>query len=283
MLIVNLQLCILVCNAQYLLKEIPFYPCLDVIVDYYYNSHYKYPDSTKELINFTEYFFKTYPDTINTYKNDITVKILPYLKKNKKHILIKKGAGYSYTIQIGNDTLLYSPSSTWTYSPCADTLFIGKDPKRYYRIYEYLRTPRFYTSHNNVVLYPDSVYENFEKDIINLEYKYLVPSNNSVLFKYYIYENDTIPIVSMLEYKLGKPLRYYCNGEQIKPQFPFYEKLESYLRYFCKVHKCKRILFVIPDFNHPNEQWLGYNKKDNVQFVMDRKDDLYFLNSADRS
>lgn len=260
-LIVNLQLCTLVCNAQYLLRENPFYPCLDVIVGLYYNNYYKFPDSTKELINFTEYFFETYPDGDNACKDNLSIKIIPYLKKNIKHILIKKDPEFTYTIQMGSDTLLYVPPSMYSFSPCEDSLFIGGNPREYRSFYDHLRCPRFYTSHNKVVLYPDSVYENFEKDIINLEYKYLVPSNNSVLFKYYIYENDTIPIVSMLEYKLGKPLRYYCNGEQIKPQFPFYEKLESYLRYFCKVHKCKRILFAIPDFNHPNEQWLGYNRK----------------------
>lgn len=38
-------------------------------------------------------------------------------------------------------------------------------------------------------------------------------------------------------------------SEEIKSQLPFYKKLESYLMDFCKLYKCNRILFMLPDYN----------------------------------
>lgn len=234
---INLQLCLLVCNAQYLRRESIYFTCLDIMVGYYYSTYYKFPENIKDLVNFTEYYYETYPEADSSCRDNLLVKIIPYLKKNRKHIFIKE-EDCNYTIQMDNDTLLYVPPSFWPFSPCEDSLFIGGSPKEYYHFYEHLRTPRFFSLHNKALLYPDSVYQVFKRGILHIQQKYIDISNGSMTCKYYIYENDTVPILSMLEYNLGKPLRYYCSGEQIKFNLPFYAKLESFLKCFCKLYKC---------------------------------------------
>lgn len=255
MLIFSFQLCILVCNAQYLGRESVFYPCLDVIVGYYYSNYFEFPENTKDLVNFTEYYFKTYPNADSSCKNNLLVKILPFLKENMEHIVMKDD-GYAYTIEMGNDTLLYIPPSFRPFSPCDDSLFIGGNPKDYYHFYDHLRTPRFFSSHNKALLFPDTVYYNFKREVLNIQQKYVTLIDNSLPYKYYIYENDTIPILSMLEYNLGKPLRYYCSGEQVVSKLPFYAKLESFFKCFCKLYKCKQILFMLPDYNLSDDNHL---------------------------
>lgn len=247
-LLLNLQVFVFTCYAQYQRRESVFYPCLDVIVRYYYNHYYRFPENIKYLVSFTEYYYETYPEADSSCRDNLLVKIIPYLKKNRKHIFIKE-EDYNYTIQMGNDTLLYVPPSFWPFSPCEDSLFIGKDPKEYYHFYDHLRTPRFYSPRNKAILYPDSVFQDFKRGVLHIQHKYIDISNGSVPYKYYKYENDTVPILSMLEYNLGKPLRYYCSGEQIISNLPFYAKLESFLKCFCKLHKCKQILFMLPDYN----------------------------------
>lgn len=251
--ICNLLLCIFVCDAQYFKRESVFYPCLDVIVSNYYNYYFRFPDKVKDLVRFAEYFFEAYPDLDNSCKNNLKNEILPFLKKNIKDIFITEDIGHSYTMRIGSDTLLYVSSSFWPFSPCEDSLFIGGNPNEYYHFYDNFLVPRFYSSHKKAILYPDSVYQDFKREVLNIQHKYIVLSNSSLPYKYYIYKNDTVPILSMLEYNWGKPLRYYCNGDVIRPGFSFYGKLESYLKRFCKLHKCIRILFMLPDYNLPDD------------------------------
>lgn len=250
-LIFNILLCIFVCDAQYFKRESIFYPCLDVVVSNYYNYYFRFPDKAKDLIHFAEYFFEVYPDVDNSCKNNLKMEILPFLKKNMKHILIEEDEGNTYTIRIDSDTLLHVSPLFMPFSPCEDSFFIGKSPNDYYHYCENFRTPRFYSLHNKVVLFSDSVYQDFKRGVQNVQHKYIDLSNDSVPYKYYIYENDTIPVCSMLEYVANKSLRYYCNGEKIKSEFPFYEKLESFLMHFCKLYKCNRILFMLPDYNRP--------------------------------
>lgn len=255
MLIFSFQLCILVCNAQYLRRESVFYPCLDIIVSNYYNYYFRFPDKVKDLIRFTECLYDTYPDWNNACDYNLKEKIIPYLKSNVDKILIEE-EGYDYTIRIDSDTLLYVPQSFWPFSPCEDSLFIGGSPNEYYHFYEKFRIPRFYSSRDEAIFYPDSVYQDFKREVLNVQHRYIDVSNGSVPCKYYIYENDTVPISSMLEYNLGKPLRYYCSGEQVVSKLPFYAKLESFLKYFCKLHKCKQILFMLPDYNLSDDNHL---------------------------
>lgn len=251
MLMLYSQLYLLVCNAQYLRRESVFYPCLDVIVGYYYSNYYEFPESTKDLVDFAEYYFKIYPDADSSCKDNLLVKILPFLKENMEHIIMKDDED-AYIIKMGNDTLLHIPPSFRPFSPCDDSLFIGGNPKEYYHFYNHLRSPRFFSSQNKALLFPDTVYYDFKREVLNIQKKYIVLSNNSLPYKYYIYENDTIPILSMLEFNVNKPLHYYCNGELINSKLPFYEKLESLLNYFCKLYKCNRILFMLPDYNLPS-------------------------------
>lgn len=258
LLILNTLLCILACEAQYLKRESTFYPCLDIIISNYYNCYFRYPDKIKKLVRFAEYFLEAYPDVNNSCRDNLSMEILPYLKKNMKHILIEEDEGNTYTIRISNDTLLYISSSFWPFSPCEDSLFKEGSPIEYYHYYDNLRIPRFYSSHNDVILYPDSVYQGFKREVSEIQRKYIVISNSSLPYKYYIYKNDTVPILSMLEYNFGKPLRYYCNGDVIRSSLPFYRKLESYLRRFCKLHKCKRMLFMFPDYNLSDYCFFGY-------------------------
>lgn len=254
MLVFTFLLCISVCNAQYFKRESDFYPCLDVIVSNYFNHYFRYPDKAEDLILFAEYFLKTYPNVDNSCKNNLNMEILPYLRKNMKHILIEEDKGNTYTMRMDNDTLLYISSSFWPFSPCEDSLFIGGNPTEYYHYNENLRIPRFYSSHNKAILYPDSVYQDFKREVLNIQHKYIVLSNSSLPYKFYIYKNDTVPILSMLEYNWGEPLRYYCSGEPVKSNFPFYRKLNSYLKRFCKLYKCKRILFTLPDYNITDDE-----------------------------
>lgn len=247
-LILYAQLHLSICNAQYLRRESNFFPCLDAIVNDYYDIYFKFPTNIKDLITLTEYSLNTYPD-YSACKENLIGKILPYLKKNRKHISIEEGAGYTYTIQVGNDTLLYVSPSFWPFSPCDDSLFIGGDPKEYYHFYDHWRSPRFFSSQNKAILYPDSVYQEFKKEIKSIQHECITPSKISLPYKYYVYENDTVPIYSMLEYNLKQTLHYYCNGQQINSQLPIYQKLESFLKSFCKEYKCRRILFMIPDYN----------------------------------
>lgn len=255
MLIFNILLCIFVCDAQYFKRESVFYPCLDLVVGYYYSNYYRFPKNTKDLVNFTEYYFKTYPDADSSCKDNLFVKILPFFKENMEHIIMKDD-GYAYTIEMGNDTLLYIPPSFRPFSPCDDSLFIGGNPKDYYHFYDHLRTPRFFSSHNKALLFPDTVYYDFKGEVLSIQQKYVTRTSNSLPYKYYIYKNDTIPILSMLEYNLNKPLHYYCNGELINSKLPFYEKLESFLKRFCKFYKCKQILFMLPDYTLPDDNHL---------------------------
>lgn len=247
MIIFNLLLCVLVCDAQYFYRNSPFYPCLDEIVGNYYNYYYRFPDKVKDLIRFAECSY----DDNNACDRILKKKILPYLKKNIKHIFIEED-GDNYTIRMGNDTLLYIPPSFQPFSPCEDSLFVGKWPNEYYRFCDKFRIPRFYSSDKEAILYPDSIYQGFRREVVNIQHKYIVFSNGSLPYKYYVHENDTVPILSMLEYDLGKPLRYYCSSERIKSNLSFYEKLELYLWSFCNLHKCKRILFMLPDYNIPS-------------------------------
>ena len=253
MLMFYSQLCLLVSNAQYLRRESVFYPCLDVIVGYYYSNYYEFPKNAKDLVGFTEYYFKTYPDADSSCKDKLLVEILPFFRKNRKHIIMRDD-GYTYTIEMGKDTLLYIPPSFRPFSPCDDPLFIGGNSKDYYHFYDHLRTPRFFSSHNKALLFPDTVYYDFERELLNIKRKYIVLSNKSLPYKYYIYKNDTIPILSMLEYNLGKSLRYYCDGQPISLRIPFYQKLESFLESLCKAYKCQRILFMMPDYNISSEE-----------------------------
>lgn len=250
MLLIYSHLYVVICNAQYLRRESIFYPCLDIIVGYYYSNYFEFPKNTTDLVSFTEYYFKTYPDADSGCRDNILVEILPFLKENTEHITMEDD-GYVYTIEMGNDTLLYVPTSFRPFSPCDDSLFIGGDPKDYYHFYDHLRTPRFFSSHNKAILLPDTVYYDFKNEVLNIQQKYIFQSDNSLPFKYYIYENDTIPILSMLEYNVNKPLHYYCNGELVNSKLLFYEKLESLLKYFCELYKCNRILFMLPDYNLP--------------------------------
>lgn len=250
MLIIYFQLCSSICNAQYIARESDFFPCLDEVVAHYYNSYYKFPTDVKDLIDFAKYAVDTYPgdNGYGSCRANILFKILPYLKENKRNITIIEDFGYTYTIQIGNDTLLYIPPTFWPFSPCEDSLFIGKDPKEYYHFYDHFLIPRFFSSQNKAILYPDSVYQEFKSGVLNIQHKYIIPSNSSKPYKYYIYENDTVPILSMLEYNVNKPIRYYCNGEQIHSKLLFYLKLESFLMHFCDSHKCMRVLFMLPNY-----------------------------------
>ncbi len=249
----NFLLCILVCNAQSPSKENPFYPCLDMIVRNYESYYFKYPSNIKDLIDFTKALFEAYPELDNTCKNNLVLKILPYLEKNRKQILVENKEKEAYTIRIGNDTLLHVSSSAWPFSPCEDSLFIGGDSKEYYHFYDRFRSPRFYSSYSKAIMYTDSIHQKFAQDLLNIIHTYIVPSKCPLPYKYYIYENDTVPIVSMLEYNLGKPLRYYCSGRIIQSKLLFYKKLEMFLGSFCKLHKCRRLLFTIPDYNFPDE------------------------------
>lgn len=251
MLIFNILLCIFVCDAQYFKRESIFYPCLDMIISNYYYSYFRFPDKMKDLVHFAEYFFEAYPDVDNSCKYNLKMEILPFLKKNMKHILIEEDEGNTYTIRMGSDTLLHVSQFFLPFSPCEDSFFIGERPNDYYHYCENFRTPRFYSLHNEVILFPDSIYQDFKRGVLNVQHKYIDLSNGSVPYKYYIYENDTIPVCSMLEYNMNKPLHYYCNGEQINSKLLFYEKLESFLKRFCKLHKCKQILFMLPDYNLP--------------------------------
>lgn len=260
LLIFNFLLSTVTGNAQSPPKEDSFYPCLDMIVRNYENYYFKYPGNIKDLIDFTESLFEAYSDLDNACKNNLILKILPYLEKNMKQVLIEKNEMDAYTIRIGNDTLLHVSSSAWPFSPCEDSLFIGGDSNEYYHFYDRFRSPRFYSSHGKAIMYADSIYQKFEQEVFNIIHKYIVPSNCPLPYKYYTYENDTVPIVSMLEYNLGKPLRYYCSGRIIKSKLFFYKKLEMFLRSFCKLYKCRRLLFTIPDYNLSDGQSLGYNK-----------------------
>ena len=249
MLIFNLLSCVLVCNAQYFFRDSPFYPCLDVVVSNYYNYYFRFPNKVKDLIHFAENFFEAYPEADNTCKHNLIRELLPYMKKNMKHIQIEEDEGYSYTIRMGSDTLLYISSSFWPFSPCEDSLFIGGNRKEYYHFYDKFRIPRFYSSRGEAVFYPDSVYQDFKSEVSNFQKRFITFDNGFFPSKYYVYENDTIPILSMLEYNLGKSLRYYCDGQPISLRIPFYQKLESFLESLCKAYKCQRILFMMPDYN----------------------------------
>lgn len=260
-LIFNLLFCISVCQAQYFAEDSPFYPCLDNIVGNYHNFYFRFPNKVKDLIQFTESLYEVYPDWDSSCKNNLTMKILPYLKKNMKQIIIEEDEGYNYTIRMGRDTLLHVPSTFWPFSPCDNSLFIGGSSNEYYHFYDEFLNPRFYSSHGRIILYPKSVYQDFKKEILNIQQKHITLSSSSLPYKYYVYENDTVPIVAMLEYNIGKPLRYYCSGQPIKSKLTFYEKLESYLQCFCKLHKCKQILFMLPDYNLTNELLLEDNPR----------------------
>lgn len=250
MIIFNFLLCVLVCDAQYFYRDSPFYPCLDEIVGNYYNYYYRFPNKVKDLIRFTECFNVAFPDWNNACDNNLNEKIIPYLKGNVDNIIIEE-QGHNYTMRIGSDTLLYIPSSYWPFSPCEDSLFIGGCPNEYFHFYDKFRIPRFYSSHNEAIFFPDSVYQDFKRDVSNFQKKYIISPNCSLPYKYYVHENDTVPILSMLEYNFGESLRYYCSSERIKSNLSFYEKLESYLWSFCNLHKCNRILFMLPDYNLP--------------------------------
>ena len=244
----SILLCTFLCNAQYLKRDNMFYPHLDVIVANYHNCYFKFPDSVEDLIRFTEYFLKTYSND-NATKSNLEINILPYLKKNKKRISIEEEKEYTYTMRMEGDTLVYVPPGFWPFSPCESSFFIGERPNDYYYYYEKLRVPRCYSSNNRIIFFPDKVYQDFEKGIRLTQQKYIDISNGSIPYKYYIYENDTVPIFSMLEYNFGKPLRYYCSDERIVSQSPFYVNLEVFLKKFCKKHQCKQILFMLPDYN----------------------------------
>lgn len=249
MFLFNVLFCTFLCNAQYLKRDNMFYPHLDVIVANYYNCYFKFPNSVEDLIRFTECFLKIYPDVDNTTKSNVEINILPYLKKNKKRISIEEEEECTYTMRMGCDTLLYVPPTFWPFSPCNNSFFIGERPNDYYHYYERFRVPRCYSSSNKIILYPDSVYTNFKRGILDVQHKYLKLTVGSVPYKYYIYENDTVPIFSMLEYNLGKTLRYYCSNQRIVSQLPFYTNLEVFLKRFCKLHQCKQVLFMLPDYN----------------------------------
>lgn len=95
LLILNALLCISVCDAQFYPRESIFYPYLDIIVINYYNYHFRYPAKVKELVRFTEYSIEAYPDADNSYRDNISMEILPYLKRNIKHILIEESPSHA--------------------------------------------------------------------------------------------------------------------------------------------------------------------------------------------
>lgn len=244
--ITTIFLCNTVCLAQKSLnREKDFLPYLNEIVDNYYFYHYEYPTDIKRLIKFTEYSLEARPDNFS-WKENITLEVLPYLKNNSREINLKEKGGY--TIQIKSDTLLYIPPSSLLFSPCEDSLFIGKEPREYYHFHKYFKAPRFFSLSHKALLYPERVYKDFSKAVEDIQRKEIKP-DSALSYRYYIYEKDTVPIFSTLEYKLNEPLRYYCNGQQVKRKLPLYDELESFLSCFCELHKCSRIIFSFLDYD----------------------------------
>lgn len=218
--------------------------CLTDIVNNYFYSHYCYPESVEELIEFTEYCLKIDENFFSIpYSDFIRLYLLPKLKQ--EGVRIKK-ENYNF-ILLKKQNILFCLNKQGTYfSPCDISLFIGKPPKEYHSFLEKYSKPRFFNRKELAILSVrlDSI---FHLGVLELQKKYIKSSTVTLPYNTYAYENDTIPIYTFWEYRLGDKIHYYCDNKK-SPNGNFYNDLTLFCDLFCLENNLSRIVFMLPDY-----------------------------------
>ncbi|WP_299088827.1 hypothetical protein [uncultured Bacteroides sp.] len=215
------------------------YYCLKGLVENYYYHYYKYPNSVSEIIQFTEYCL-----TVDTNyfpspeKKIIQSEILPRL--NNLNIQIVNNDNFG--ILQNNDTLFCFKK--YLFSPCEINLFIGDSAQEYYAFYNRFSKPRFFDKAGFAIILSEKAID-FENDLIKSTEQQI--GINSISFRYYMNEKDTIPVFLFLEYEFGKGLRDFCDKKK-KLNTSYYQQLDSLCNEFCINNKIARIIF--PSFDY---------------------------------
>lgn len=135
------------------------------------------------------------------------------------------------------------------FSPCDIALFVNGEPKEYHSFYSKYSKPRFFDYKDSAILSVrmDSI---FQLNIMNLQKKFIKTDEKTLSCKSYIYENDTIPIYTFLEYKGGDKLHNFCDHSQKIPLNIFYNELNRFCDLFCMENNLSRIIFMLPDYTN---------------------------------
>ncbi len=227
---------VIVLTAQDLNNKFPY---LYEMLEAYYSYNYEYPCNLNGLINMTLNLTDKYPnDYLDT--NKILTITIPNLIKEKENLnIIKNDTLYAITF---NSRTIIKISEVDYFSPCNLLLFIQGPPQEYNAFLNRYIKPRFFYN-NTSIIDTELLTNQFQEDFYLLKEKYLEPYT----FHYYIYENDTVPIYTFLEYKKGGDLKKFCSKKIIIDNNLYIQKMKEYLNKFCMENHVSRIIFASPE------------------------------------
>ncbi|WP_455585604.1 hypothetical protein [Bacteroides sp.] len=220
------------------------YTSLYDLVENYYYLYYRYPKNIDDFFDFVDNSLKSDSSFYdNSYRDSVMLDMLSDIRKNSAKITIVEDSGF--LIKTENDTLFYIADKHQIFSPCDISLFIGREPKEYQKFCSKYSFPRVYNKDGFVYSsYIDSL---FQYGVRSLQRKYIKIAITPC-YQFYVYEKDTVPIFTFLEYKRKSKLKYFCKEDKDLPRLAYYRKLEKYCSLFCKRYNLNRIIFMTPDY-----------------------------------
>lgn len=230
-------------------KGTVFY-ALEQMTNCYFYFHYSYPETISELVSFTQYCLSIGPGYDYYNWPDIIEKtVVPKLENDRDKVRIINNEDVYFGILLNNDTLFYSTIYSAPITPCESKDFIGGDWREYYKLHNRFRSPRFFETEKQAIITPHSVDSLFQAKAKNVAECNIEIHNIDKPYKYYVHEQDTIPIYTFWNYKRSKGLHYFCDSTRAVPRSPYYEELEAMCCSFCDSLDIEKVIFLTLDYN----------------------------------